>query len=98
MMMKNVFDSLAATMEHENLTGLDLGKQSSEYYYANEKVLAYQKQIKSALPLDFQETLEQLDDEYNCMMMSGMDVYYRQGFSDAVRLIMETMSWSPRRS
>ena len=98
MMMKNVFDSLAATKEHENLVGLDLRKYSSEYFHASEKVLAYQDKIKNVLPLELQETLEQLDDEYNCMMMSGMDVYYRQGFSDAVRLIMETMSWSPARS
>ena len=35
MMIKNVFDSLVATMEHEKLAGLDLGKHSSEYYYAN---------------------------------------------------------------
>ncbi|SEJ77519.1 hypothetical protein SAMN05660742_116110 [Propionispira arboris] len=98
MMIKNVFDSLVATMEHENLAGLDLGKHSSEYYYANEKVLAYQRKIKSALPVELQETLVDLDDEYNCMMTSGMDVYYRQGFSDAVRLIMETMTWSPTRS
>jgi hypothetical protein len=42
-------------MEHEKLAGLDLGKQSSEYYYANEKVLAYQRKIKSALPLELQE-------------------------------------------
>ncbi|WP_245542135.1 hypothetical protein [Propionispira raffinosivorans] len=48
--------------------------------------------------MDLQETLEQLDDEYNCMMLSGMDVYYQQGFSDAVRLIMETMNWLPTRS
>jgi uncharacterized protein (DUF2164 family) len=97
-MIKSVFDSLAGTMEHENLVGLDLAKHSSEYYHANEKVLAYQKKIKSALSLELQETLEQLDDEYNCMMLSGMDVYYRQGFSDAVRLIMETMTWAPTRS
>jgi len=97
-MIKSVFDSLAATMEHENLVSLDLAKHSSEYYHANNNVLAYQKKIKSALPLEMQETLEQLDGEYNCMMLSGMDVYYRQGFSDAVRLIMETMTWSPTRS
>ncbi|WP_019552585.1 hypothetical protein [Propionispira raffinosivorans] len=98
MMMKNVFDSLAATKEQEILVGLDLRKYSSEYFHASEKILTYQDKIKNVLPLDLQETLEQLDDEYNCMMLSGMDVYYRQGFSDAVRLIMETMSWSPRRS
>jgi len=98
MMIKNVFDSLAATMEHESLVDLDLGKYSSEYYHANEKVLVYQRKLKSALPVELQETLVELDDEYNCMMTSGMDVYYRQGFSDAMRLIMETMTWSPSRS
>jgi hypothetical protein len=98
MMIKSVFDSLAATMEHESLVGLDLGKHSSEYYHASEKVLAYQRKLKSALPVELQETLVELDDEYNCMMTSGMDVYYRQGFSDAVRLIMETLNWVPTRS
>ncbi|MDF2523974.1 MAG: hypothetical protein K0R31_1615 [Clostridiales bacterium] len=97
-MIKSVFDSLAAMMEHENLVGLHLEKHSSEYYHANNKVLEYQKKIKSPLPLEMQESLEQLDDEYNCMMLSGMDVYYRQGFSDAVWLVMETLTWSPMRS
>ena len=98
MMIKSVFDSLAATMEHESLVGLDLAKHSSEYYHASEKVLSYQRKLKSALSVELQETLVELDDEYNCMMTSGMDVYYRQGFSDAVRLIMETMTWTPTRS
>jgi uncharacterized protein (DUF2164 family) len=97
-MIKSVFDSLTATMEHENLVGLDLAKHSSEYYHANNKVLECESKLKSALPLELQETLEQLEAEYNCMMLSGMDVYYRQGFSDAVRLIMETLTWSPTRS
>ena len=98
MMIKSVFDSLAATMEHESLVGLDIAKHSSEYYHASEKVLACQRKLKSALPVELQETLGELDDEYNCMMTSGMDVYYRQGFSDAVRLIMETLTWLPTRS
>jgi hypothetical protein len=98
MMIKSVFDSLAATMEHESLVGLDLGKRSSEYYHASEKVLVYQRKLKSALPVELQETLVELDDEYNAMMTSGIDVYYRQGFFDAIRLIMETMTWLPTRS
>ena len=97
-MIKSVFDSLAATMEHEKLVDLHLEKHSSEYYHANEKVLECERKIKSALPLELQKTLVELDDEYNCMMTSGMDVYYRQGFSDAIRLIMETMTWVPTRS
>ena len=97
-MVKSVFDLLAATMEHENLVDLHLEKCSSEYYYANNKVLEYESKLKSALPLELQETLAEFDDEYNCMMMSGMDVYYRQGFSDAVRLIMQTLTWAPTRS
>jgi hypothetical protein len=96
--VKSVFDLLAATMEHEKLVDLHLEKCSSEYYYANNKVLACESKLKNALPLELQETLAELDDEYNCMMMSGMDVYYRQGFSDAVRLIMETLTWAPTRS
>jgi hypothetical protein len=97
-MVNSVFDSLASTMEEEKLISLPLEKQSSEYYHASEKVLAYQNKIKSALPLELQETLEQLDDEYNCMLMSGTDIYYRQGFSDAVRLFIETLTWVPKRS
>ncbi len=97
-MVKSVFDLLASTIKHEKLVDLQLEKYSSEYYYANKKVLAYQKKIKSALPLELQETLIGLDDEYSSMLSSGMDIYYRQGFSDAVRLIMETLTWGPTRS
>ncbi|WP_110955438.1 hypothetical protein [Anaerosinus massiliensis] len=96
-MVKSVFDLLASTMEHENLVDLHLEKCSSEYYYANNKVLEYESKLKGALPLDLQEILVKLDDEYNCMMISAMDVHYRQGFSDAVRLIMQTLTWVPTR-
>jgi hypothetical protein len=97
-MVKSVFDLLASAIKHEKLIDLQLEKYSSEYYYANEKVLAYQKKIKSALPVELQDTLMGLDDEYNTMLSSGMDVYYRQGFSDAVQLIMESLTWAPTRS
>lgn len=50
-------------MEHESLVGLDLAKHSSEYYHANEKVPAYQRKLKSALPVELQGTLVELDDE-----------------------------------
>lgn len=53
-------------MEHENLEDLHLEKYSREYYYANQKVLAYQQKLQSALPSELQQTLIQLDDEYNC--------------------------------
>lgn len=97
-MVKSVFDLLASTIKHEKLIDLQLEKYSSEYYYANEKVLAYQKKIKSVLPLELQETLIELDDEYSSMLSSGMDIYYRQGFFDAVQLIMESLTWAPTRS
>ena len=92
-----MFDFLATAMEHENLEDLHLEKHSSEYYYANQKVLQYQKQLQSTLPLELQQILIELDDEYNCMLISGMDVHYRQGFSDAVHLMMETLTWAPTR-
>lgn len=53
-------------MEHENLEDLHLEKYSREYYYANQKVLEYQQKLQSALPSELQQTLIQLDDEYNC--------------------------------
>jgi hypothetical protein len=32
-------------------------KYSSKHYHANQKILAYQKEIKNALPVELQETL-----------------------------------------
>jgi uncharacterized protein (DUF2164 family) len=97
-MGKSVFDLLVTAVEVESLDGLDLEKVSSDYYHAYQRVLECQKKIKNALPLELQKMLMELDDEYTCMRISGGDVYYRQGFSDAVRLVMQTLTWGPGRS
>jgi uncharacterized protein (DUF2164 family) len=97
-MAKSLFDLLVTATEMESLDGLALEKVSSDYYYACQRALECQNKIKNALPLEMQETLMQLDDEYTCMRLSGGDVYYRQGFSDAMRLIMQTLIWGPTRS
>ncbi|AJQ26487.1 hypothetical protein [Pelosinus fermentans] len=97
-MVKSIFDLLTTASEMESLDGLDLEKVSSDYYHAYQKMLEYQTQIKHALPAEMQKILMELDDEYTCMRISGGDVYYRQGFSDAMRLIMQTLTWGPARS
>jgi uncharacterized protein (DUF2164 family) len=97
-MAKSIFDLLVTASEIESLDGLDLEKVSSDYYHAYQRMLEYQTQIKHALPAEMQKTLMELDDEYTCMRLSGGDVYYRQGFSDAIRLIMQTLTWGPARS
>jgi len=97
-MVKSIFDLLVTASEMESLDGLDLEKVSSDYYHACQRMLEYQKQIKHVLPAEMQKTLMELDDEYTCMQISSGDVYYRQGFCDAVRLIMQTLTWGPARS
>jgi uncharacterized protein (DUF2164 family) len=97
-MVKSIFDLLVTASEIESLDGLDLEKVSSVYYHACQRMLEYQTQIKHVLPAEMQKTLMELDDEYTCMRISSGDVYYRQGFCDAVRLIMQTLTWGPARS
>lgn len=97
-MGKSLFDLLVNATEAESLDGLDLAKASSDYYHAYRRALKYQDQIKHALPAEMQKILMELDDEYTCMRLSGGDVYYRQGFSDAIRFIMQTLTWGPARS
>lgn len=89
---------MVTASEVESLDGLDLEKVSSDYYHAYQKMLEYQTQIKHALPVEMHKILVELDDEYICMQISSGDVYYRQGFSDAMRLIMQTLTWGPARS
>jgi len=97
-MGKSIFDLLVTAAETESLDGLNLEKLSSDYYHAYQRMLEHQTQIKHVLPEEMQKALMELDDEYTCMRISSGDVYYRQGFSDAVRLIMQTLTWGPARS
>jgi uncharacterized protein (DUF2164 family) len=97
-MVKSIFDLLTTATQMESLDGLELEKVSSDYYHADQRVLECQEQIKHVLPVEMQKILMELDDEYTYMRISGGNVYYRQGFSDAIRLIMQTITWGPARS
>lgn len=96
-MKKNVFDFLATAIETENWEHESLENVSSEYYNASRQAESYYEQIKETLPPEMHDILLRLDDERNRMENAGIDVYYRKGFSDAVRLIMQTMIWEPGR-
>ncbi|MBU2703364.1 methylphosphotriester-DNA--protein-cysteine methyltransferase [Sporomusaceae bacterium BoRhaA] len=96
-MVKNMFDFLVTAIETENWEHVSLENVSSDYYHASQKAENYYEKIKEILPPEMHETLLRLDDERNQMENAVTDVYYRQGFSDALRLILQAMLWEPGR-
>jgi hypothetical protein len=95
--VENLFDFLAAAIETENWEHVSLERVSSDYYHASQKVENYYEKLKEVLPPEMHETLLRFDDERNHMENASMDVYYRQGFSDALRLLLQAMLWKPGR-
>jgi hypothetical protein len=97
-MVKNLFDFLVTAIETETLEHTSLENESREYRHASQEAENCYRKIKTILPPEMQETLLRFDDERNLMEGAGIDVYYRKGFSDAIRFLIQAMLWEPGRN
>ena len=96
-MTKSLFELSVSAIEMETAERLNLDDVSSSYHNSYQKVLEYQEQIRKALPSEMHEMLEQLECEYDMLQAYEGDMYYRHGFSDAIRLLMQALTWEPAR-
>lgn len=96
-MANNVFDFLVHAMETEECQ-VPAKNVPDEYDRASRRAESYYEKIKGVLPPEMQDILYEMDGEKCMMEMIGNDMYYRKGFSDALRLIFQALFWEPRKS
>jgi len=75
-----------------NEEGAAEGKESGDHYYAYRNLVECQGEIKRLLPTEMHEALARLGNEYNALYSTEKELCYRQGFSDAIRLIFDALS------
>lgn len=96
-MANNVFDFLVNAVEMESCQ-VPAQNIPDEYDRASRKADSYYEKIKAVLPPEMQDALYELDGERCMMEMIGKNIYYRKGFSDALRLIFQALFWEPHKS
>lgn len=62
-----------------------------EYKKAQEEERQAYKELKNLLNDDLQKKLLAYDELYTRMLSLAVDAYYREGFRDAVQLLMKSM-------
>ncbi|MBP2642700.1 MAG: hypothetical protein H6Q67_587 [Firmicutes bacterium] len=83
----------------EMVTGAMAGKvegdgKEAERYSVYRNLVEHQEEIRRLLPPELHEALARLGQEYSERYPEEAAVYYRQGFTDAMRLVFDCL---PRR-
>jgi len=65
--------------------------KDSEPYSVYRKLIEHQEEIRRLLPPELHEALARLGEEYSERYPEDAAVYYRQGFTDAMRLVFDCL-------
>ncbi|MCL5290572.1 MAG: helix-turn-helix domain-containing protein [Firmicutes bacterium] len=72
--------------------GLLLGNLSRKYAKAREEAKGHYEAIRNKLAPEFYKELMALEDAHSSMEAGAMEVAYRQGFSDGIKIIMRALA------
>ncbi|MBP2656479.1 MAG: hypothetical protein H6Q73_4048 [Firmicutes bacterium] len=86
----SILEMVAKALE-EKSEGTAAGKGAIEHYYTYQSFVQCQEEIKRLLPPEMHETLTRLCNEYSTVYSAEKELYYRQGFIDALRLIFKCL-------
>lgn len=94
---QTLFDLVATAIDSEPLESIALENVSAKYRKASRGSERYCEEIRKNLPPELQLTLQCMDDERSYMEAIATELYYRKGFCDAIRLLVQTLTWEPAR-
>lgn len=68
------------------------GKEDpSQHYYVYQNLVEHQGEIKRLLPPELHEAFNRMGKKYSELYSAEEEMYYRQGFIDAIRLIIDCL-------
>lgn len=82
---------------HDASDLMNLEKVSRNYNWAEQKIDQLEKEFSETLPEETMEKLEQLHEYFTTQETIAGEIFYNQGFSDGIRLIMQSLAWEPIR-
>lgn len=70
---------------------------SADYYWAQEEIKELKELLAKTLPVEEMKKIEQLHDKFKLQEGIAGEIYYNQAFSDAIRFIIQSLTWGPVR-
>ena len=90
-----VMKELRSVHDESDLKSLD--KVSEAYYSAESKNNEIEEKIAKALSEEDLKMINKLCDNFMTKEVVAGELYYNQGFSDGIRLIIHSLIWKPVR-
>ncbi|SEJ42669.1 hypothetical protein SAMN05660742_10797 [Propionispira arboris] len=84
-------------LKHEEGNLKNLEDISADYYWAQKAINQLEKELEANLP---QETMTKIRESWYKLGLQesiAEDIFYDQGFSDGVRMLLESLTWGPVR-
>ncbi|MBP2629830.1 MAG: hypothetical protein H6Q70_458 [Firmicutes bacterium] len=92
---ETVTDELRSVYNENDLKSLE--KVAENYYWANLENNTIEKKLEQCLSKEEMKMVYKLCDNFLTKEVVTGELYYNQGFSDAMQLIIHSLVWSPVR-
>ncbi len=78
---------------HDSADLIDLGEVSERYYQAEQENNKLEKALAAILTKENREILNKMYDNFTTQETVAGEIYYNQGFSDAIKFMMQSLVW-----
>ncbi len=82
---------------HDGSDLMNLERVSADYYWAEQEFEKLEKELSSIVSEDTMGKLTQLHEYFANQKAITEEVFYNQGFSDGIKMIIQSLSWEPVR-
>lgn len=91
----NIFETTTKELRfmHDESDLMNLEKLSTDYYYADQQINKLEKEFFQALPKENVKDLNKLYDCFSAQKAITGEIFYNQGFSDGIKLIIQSLTW-----
>jgi uncharacterized protein (DUF2164 family) len=91
----NIFETTTKELRfmHDESDLMHLEKLSNDYYCADQQINKLEKELSQALPKENVKDLSKLYDCFSAQKAITGEIFYNQGFSDGIKLIIQSLTW-----
>jgi len=78
---------------HDSEDLIDLGEVSERYYRAEQENNNLEKTLAANLTKENMEIINKMYDNFTTREVLAGEIYYNQGFSDAIKFMVQSLVW-----
>jgi uncharacterized protein (DUF2164 family) len=99
LMSVNIFETATKELRstHDQNELRNLKQVSGDYYWAELDNNKLEELLAKILSAEEFESVNKLHENFTMKETIAGEIYYNQGFSDAIRLILQSLTWGPVR-